>query len=139
MKYKPLPFYLTIKDSKIHGLGLFALVKIDKNHTIGMTHLQVENDLIRTPLGGFINHSEEPNLVKKEFNNRWFVKTTRDIERINTNTTYSLINAIFKEDFTKTEDITLTDEALKPHPENYKKTTRPIRTYIKIYTGKWYL
>ena len=81
MKYKPLPFYLTIKDSKIHGLGLFALLKIDKNHTIGMTHLQVENDLIRTPLGGFINHSEKPNLIKKEFNNRWFIKTTKDIEK----------------------------------------------------------
>tara|TARA_R100000697_G_scaffold105776_1_gene119809 strand:+ start:95 stop:379 length:285 start_codon:yes stop_codon:yes gene_type:complete len=81
MKYKPLPFYLTIKKSKIHGLGLFALTKIDKDHTIGMTHLQVENDLIRTPLGGFINHSENANCVKKMFNNRYFLKTTKDISK----------------------------------------------------------
>jgi len=81
MKYKPLPFYLTIKNSKIHGLGLFSLTKIDKNHTIGMSHLQVENDLIRTPLGGFINHSDKPNCVKKMFNNRYFLKTLRDIEK----------------------------------------------------------
>jgi len=81
MKYKPLPFYLTIKKSKIQGLGLFALVKIDQNHTIGLTHLQVENDIIRTPLGGFINHSETPNCIKKKFNNKWFVKTIRDIEK----------------------------------------------------------
>lgn len=81
MKYKPLPFYLTIKKSNIHGLGLFTLTKIDKNHTIGMTHLQVENDLIRTPLGGFINHSENANCVKKMFNNRYFLTTTRDISK----------------------------------------------------------
>lgn len=81
MKYKPLPFYLTIKNSKIHGLGLFSLTKIDKDHTIGMSHLQVENDLIRTPLGGFINHSDKPNCVKKMFNNRYFLKTLRDIEK----------------------------------------------------------
>ena len=81
MKYKPLPFYLTIKNSKIHGLGLFSLTKIDKDHTIGMSHLQVENDLIRTPLGGFINHSDKPNCVKKMFNNRYFLKTLRNIEK----------------------------------------------------------
>ena len=81
MKYKPLPFYLTIKNSKIHGLGLFSLTKIDKDHTIGMSHLQVENYLIRTPLCGFINHSDKPNCVKKMFNNRYFLKTLRDIEK----------------------------------------------------------
>ena len=46
-----------------------------------MSHLQVENDLIRTPLGGFINHSDKPNCVKKMFNNRYFLKTLRDIEK----------------------------------------------------------
>ena len=61
--------------------GLFSLTKIDKDHTIGMSHLQVENDLIRTPLGGFINHSDKPNCVKKMFNNRYFLKTLRDIEK----------------------------------------------------------
>ena len=42
MKYKPLPFYLTIKKSKIHGLGLYSLAKIPKDTTIGMTHIEIE-------------------------------------------------------------------------------------------------
>ena len=29
--YRPLPSELTIKNSKIEGLGLFATVKINKN------------------------------------------------------------------------------------------------------------
>ena len=69
MNYKPLPFYLTIKKSKIHGLGLHSLTKIPKDTTIGMTHIEIENDLIRTPLGGFVNHSEEPNCERKQHNN----------------------------------------------------------------------
>ncbi len=70
MKYKPLPFYLTIKKSKIHGLGLYSLAKIPKDTTIGMTHIEIGNDLIRTPLGGWINHSEDPNCERKQHNNR---------------------------------------------------------------------
>ena len=81
MKYKPLPFYLTIKKSKIHGLGLFSLAEIPKDTTMGMTHIEVGNDLIRTPLGGWINHSENPNCERKQHNNRWFLKTIQDIDR----------------------------------------------------------
>ena len=51
MKYKPLPFYLTIKQSEVHGLGLFSLTEIPKDTTIGMTKIEIENDLIRTPQG----------------------------------------------------------------------------------------
>ena len=50
IKYKPLPFYLTIKKSDVHGLGLFSLTEIPKDTTIGMTHIEIENDIIRTPL-----------------------------------------------------------------------------------------
>jgi SET domain-containing protein len=81
MKYRPLPFYLTIKESEIHGLGLYTLAQIPKDTTIGMTHIQIENDLIRTPLGGFINHSEKPNCERKEHNNRWFLKTIKNIDK----------------------------------------------------------
>ena len=70
MKYKPLPFYLTIKQSQLHGLGLFSLTEIPKDTTIGMTHIEIENDLIRTPLGGFINHADKSNCVKKLQRNR---------------------------------------------------------------------
>ena len=48
--YTPLYQGLTIKKSKVHGLGLFAEI----DFPAGV-------DLVRTPLGGFINHSETPN------------------------------------------------------------------------------
>ena len=63
--YKPLPNCLTIKRSPIEGLGLFATAHIKANSFIGLTHIQYkdfENGYIRTPLGGFYNHSNEPNV-----------------------------------------------------------------------------
>ena len=81
MKYKPLPFYLTIKESEIHGLGLYSLTEIPKDTTIGMTHIEIENDLIRTPLGGFLNHSDSPNCERKQHNKRWFLKTIKNIDK----------------------------------------------------------
>ncbi len=69
MPYKPLPNYLTIKKSNIQGLGLFAISKIEKGRKIGITHIfnkSFENNYIRTPLGGFINHSNNPNCELKE-------------------------------------------------------------------------
>ena len=62
--YRPLPNYLTIQPSKIEGLGLFAIKDIPAYEVIGMTHAKwygEPNNLLRTPLGGFINHSETPN------------------------------------------------------------------------------
>ena len=63
--YKPLPDCLTIKKSPIEGLGLYASKKIRANSFIGLTHVRdknFENGYIRTPLGGFYNHSNEPNV-----------------------------------------------------------------------------
>ena len=65
--YRPLPSELTIKQSKIEGLGLFATVKIMKNSFIGLTHIRdemFEGKYIRTPLGGFYNHSKNSNIMK---------------------------------------------------------------------------
>ena len=62
--YKPLPSYLTIKNSEIEGLGLFATDDLDKDFEIGVTHvydLRFADNYIRTPIGGFFNHSEAPN------------------------------------------------------------------------------
>ncbi len=62
--YRPLPEYLTIKESKIDGLGLFATDEIDADFNIGVTHVRdgrFRDGYIRTPLGGFFNHSETPN------------------------------------------------------------------------------
>ena len=65
--YRPLPKQLTIKNSPIEGLGLFAKEYIKNNLFIGITHIrdeQFENKYIRTPLGGFYNHSNEPNVMR---------------------------------------------------------------------------
>ena len=63
--YKPLPSVLTIKKSPIEGLGLYATENIKANCFIGLTHIKdnnFENGYIRTALGGFYNHSNEPNV-----------------------------------------------------------------------------
>jgi len=64
--YKPLPESLTIKSSGIHDLGLFADQDIKQGTNLGMTHLKIGDTIFRTPLGGFINHANEPNCVKVE-------------------------------------------------------------------------
>jgi len=93
--YKPLPNSVTIKTSSIEGLGLFAIKKIKKNTDLGLTHLVLVNPLnptqdktIRTPLGGFINHSEEPNCIRLEVTeknclncDKWTLKTLKEIKK----------------------------------------------------------
>jgi len=62
--YRPLPPYLTIKQSPVEGLGLFAVEPIKKSTNIGISHVadrHFANGYIRTPLGGFINHNTTPN------------------------------------------------------------------------------
>ena len=69
--YRPLPKNLTIKDSKIDGLGLFSKTKIKKNSFIGISHVKdddFQDMYIRTPLGGFYNHSKNPNVTKLSSN-----------------------------------------------------------------------
>ena len=62
--YNPLPEYLAIGPSQIHGAGILATEDIPGEVVIGITHVydpNFQHDYIRTPLGGFINHSESPN------------------------------------------------------------------------------
>jgi len=65
--YKPLHDSLIIKVSGIDGIGLFAKKYIPKETPLGISHLKINNMLIRTPLGGFINHSDTPNCMKNKF------------------------------------------------------------------------
>ena len=65
--YRPLPKCLTIKKSPIEGLGLYATEDIKTNTFLGITHIldeNFENNYIRTPLGGFYNHSNNPNVIR---------------------------------------------------------------------------
>ena len=74
LMYKPLPDSLTIKQSGINGLGLFAKEGIGQGTNLGMSHIEIGDKMIhtprlgviRTPLGGFINHSGNANCVKVE-------------------------------------------------------------------------
>ena len=64
--YKPLIESLTIKKSGIDGLGLFADQDIKHGTNLGMSHVAIGSGIIRTPMGGFINHSNDANTVKVE-------------------------------------------------------------------------
>ena len=87
--YKPLPESLTIKPSGIHDLGVFANQKINQATNLGTTHIKIDDKIIRTPLGGFINHSNTPNCEKIElhangqepFRKKWSLVTTKDIKK----------------------------------------------------------
>ena len=90
--YRPLPESLTIQQSGIDGLGLFAKEGIAQGTNLGMTHIKLNGNMVRTPLGGFINHSDDANVVKVEllmtnegkikFNyKKWNLVTLRDIKK----------------------------------------------------------
>ena len=62
--YKPLPAGLTIKESKVQGLGLFATKDFAEDTVLGIVHINNKNfphGYIRTALGAFYNHSDDPN------------------------------------------------------------------------------
>ena len=87
--YKPLPESLTIKTSGINGLGVFADQDIKQATNLGMTHLKVGDTIFRTPLGGFINHSNTPNCEKiqlhadsqEPFKKNWNLITRQNIKK----------------------------------------------------------
>ena len=83
--YNPLPPRLTIKRSLISGLGLFATAGIAQGTNLGTTHIKIDGEIIRTPLGGFINCDENANCVKVEMRtegsitDKWNLVTLRNI------------------------------------------------------------
>ena len=64
--YKPLPDNLRLGFSDIHDIGVFAKKGIAQGTNLGMTHIKIEDNIIRTPLGGFLNHSDDANCTKVE-------------------------------------------------------------------------
>ena len=77
--YKPLPDGLYVSNSDIAGQGLFTNRKLEVGTELGLSHKMKDDNLIRTPLGGFINHSEEPNVQKYQIGNDYFIKVIKDI------------------------------------------------------------
>jgi len=96
--WRPLPKSLTIKRSGIEGLGLFAKQNLEGDLILGISHVKDEKGLtgeewIRTPLGGFFNHSNTPNcrVIKKE--DHMLLSTIREIkEGEELTATYTLYN-----------------------------------------------
>ena len=91
MTYQALKPFLEIKDSPVAGQGVFAKEDIPADTKLGNSHMrfmpkQEDNlNIIRTPLGGFMNHSDDPNCVK--WGNKydgfeaWFIKTIKPIKK----------------------------------------------------------
>ena len=93
--YRPLPPDVRLGFSDIEGIGVFAKKNIKKGHSFGMSHLKIGERLVRTPLGGFINHAEVPNCYKtKLFYN----------DKMN----YSVWNLIAVDDIKEGEELTVT-------------------------------
>ena len=101
LTYRPLPKNLRLGFSKIHDIGVFAKKDIERGHNFGMSHLKIGERLIRTPLGGFINHSEVPNCYKTKL-----FYTNEDNHKIKMN--YSVWNLITLDDIKEGEELTVT-------------------------------
>ena len=87
MTYRPLPPCLTIGKSEIDGLGLFATEDIPAGTDLGISHIEdpaFRDGYVRTPLGGFFNHSDTPNCEAKlthvDGRNEIHLKTIKDIK-----------------------------------------------------------
>ena len=83
--YNPLPSGIVVADSGIAGQGLFATRRLVAGTELGISHYRIDGELIRTPLGGFVNHSENPNCVKnqiriKPYYDKWNLVVIEDID-----------------------------------------------------------
>ena len=86
--YKPLPDSVAVMVSTIHGYGLFAIDNIPYGTDLGISHVFAvwfKDNYIRTPLGGFINHSDTPNCHKvpsheDSFLTYYNLRTIKDVE-----------------------------------------------------------
>ena len=84
-QYNPLPSGITVADSGIAGQGLFTTRRFVAGTELGISHYRIDNQMIRTPLGGFINHADEPNCVRNQIRirpgfDKWKILVIEDIE-----------------------------------------------------------
>ena len=78
-----------VKKSSIHGYGLFATGPIKGGTHLGVSHIYApgfHQSYIRTPVGGFINHSNEANCHKvkspeESMLTYYSLVTSKDIEK----------------------------------------------------------
>ena len=84
-QYNPLPSGIVVADSQISGQGLFTTRRLVMGTTLGISHYRIDGEYIRTPLGGFINHADEPNCQRSQIRvkpgfDKWSIMTLDDIE-----------------------------------------------------------
>jgi SET domain-containing protein len=113
--YKPLPKELRLGFSDIHDIGLFAKEKIKRGHDFGVCHLKIGKELFRTPLGGFVNHSNTPNCTKSMFR----ITNSEDVEL---KRNYKIWRLITLEDIKEGEELTLEYTFYKIYEEKNEKS-----------------
>jgi len=114
--YRPLPDSVSIKQSEIEGLGLYATSNIQSYTCLGLSHiynLNYKDEYIRTPLGGFINYSNEPNC---ELNTTYAGQETND--NVNNLYLWTLV------DIEAGEELTLKYMLYDPTPLSYNDETQ---------------
>jgi hypothetical protein len=84
-QYNPLPTGLMVADSGISGQGVFTTRRLVTGTELGISHYRIDEILIRTPLGGFINHADEPNCIRNQIRirpgfDKWNLVVVEDIE-----------------------------------------------------------
>ena len=85
-KWRPLPDSLTVKESKIEGLGLFAKSWIPAGTNFGLMRIWIEDEWIRTALGSFSNHVDQnPTCINIEYINEkgykcYYLKNVVDLD-----------------------------------------------------------
>lgn len=81
--FSPLPNTVFLARSRVHGWGIFSKYSMDENTHVGVSHIpdnRFENGHIRTPVGGFINESEEPNcFLEWDNNQKWWEIVTGEV------------------------------------------------------------
>ena len=84
-QYRPLPSGIVVADSGIAGQGLFTTRRLVAGTELGASHYRIDDQMIRTPLGGFLNHADEPNCQRSQIRirpsfDKWNVMVLEDIE-----------------------------------------------------------
>ena len=70
---------MEVKESDVAGQGVYAKEDIPKDTILRVSHVIMDDEIHRTPLGGFINHSDKPNCMKYLEGNKYYIKTTKKI------------------------------------------------------------
>ena len=99
--YNPLPANLKLDSSDIHDIGSFATEKIKRGRDLGVSHIQLGKELYRTPLGGFINHSDKPNCTKSMFR-------ITNVNDVSTKMDYKAWRLFATQDIESGDELTLT-------------------------------